>query len=189
MENINEDTKERDEKLYESQNEFMENLVKEAIEHGKEGSANILKRQKAYGIFEAETEGQKLTKEMSVKVVEPLRANRFIVSFPKEFGIPEWNIKSITMPIIEKTKCSDTVIVFNKFIEPLTSKLVIPLMNKKDFIISVKILDCVLKPVEIWDINIKKVVSIDLGGTLEYSDDSIFSMKVTFKTKKCILKD
>ena len=182
MENITEEIKERDKKLFESQKELMELLEKEAVEHGKDGTAKLLKKVN-------ETEGQKILSERSITIVETLRNNRFIVSFPKEFGIDEWCVKSITMPIISNKKCSDTIIVFNKFIEPLTSKLVLPLMNKKRFCITVKFLDSTLNPIEIWNINIKNVLSIDLGGVLNYSDDSIFEMKVIFKTKNCILKD
>ena len=93
------------------------------------------------------------------------------------------------MPIISRRKCGDTVIVFRKFIKPLTSKTIVNLVSKKNFDINVKFLDATGAPIENWCISVKKAISVDFGGFLDYSDDGVSEIKVVFKTKDCILKD
>lgn len=171
-----------DQKIKEVQNEMMEELSKEAIEHGNDMAGKQLKD-------EAElTIGQRLTYDLSKTAYEPIINNRFIVSFPIDFNILSWNVKSIVMPVIERRKCSNTVVVFRKFISPLTSKTISDMIHNKNFEISVALLDNTGKTVETWNIKIKKVVSVDFGGEMDYSIDSISEIKVVFETKDCILK-
>ena len=179
---ITEEIKEKDIKILDAQNQMMEELIIEAAEHGdNNGAVNLLKDA-------TKTEEQGILKRMSIQVFEPLINNMFIVSFPKEFEIDGWVVKSIGMPIITRNRCTDTIVVFRK-LEPLISKTIINLVTKKNFDIDVKLLDKTGKSVENWGIRIKKTISVDFGGKLDYSDDGISEIKVTFKTKDCILKD
>ena len=182
VEIVSEEIKEKDRRILDSQTQMMEELIIEAAEHGdNNGAINLLKDA-------TKTEGNRLIYNMSANCFDPISNNMFIVSFPKEFGIDEWTIKSITMPIITRYNLTDTMVVFKKY-KPSVSKTIVNLLDKKNFDIDVKFLDPIGKSVEIWCIGVKKILSVDFGGKLDYSDDGISEIKVIFKTKDCILKD
>lgn len=178
-----EQAQEKAKKIEETQNLMMEDLSKEAIEHGNESAAKTLKEEVKL------TDGQSMLIDLSKGLFEPIMNNRFIVSFPTEFNIISWTVKSITMPIIEKRKCSDTVVFFRKFISPLTSDTISKILNKKNFEITVKMLYPTGETVETWAINVKKILSVDFGNVLSYEKDSVSEIKVVFKTKDCILRN
>jgi hypothetical protein len=176
-----EQAQEKAKKIEEIQNLMMENLASEALKHDNENLAKII-REEIHN-----TEGQRMLIDLNKILFEPLMDNRFIVSFPDEFNISPYTVDSITMPIIERRKCSDTIIVFKK-LSALVSKAIVGMASKKNFKIKVEQLNATGTVIETWDILVKRIYSVDFGGEMNYSNDSISKIKVIFKTKDCILR-
>ena len=170
-------------RIIKAENEIIKEAINEANARRNKTSAMELKK-----INKRYTEGQILTEKMKTVICEPLKNNRFIVSFPSDLNISEWTIKEITMPIIENRNCSNTVVVFKKFINESLSKKIIKLMPRKKFNITVKFLDATGVQIVVWSFEILKILSVDFGGKLSYDNDNISEITVVFKTKDLILK-
>lgn len=168
--------------LEKNQEKMMEDLIIEARDHKNDYVAKELKNI-------VETEGQKETNKLRTMLYEPLRNNRFIVNFPSELEIQSWWVGSTTSPKINGKKWENITITFRSFIGPSTGKTIYNnLLKKKNFNIQIKFLDPTGEPVQEWNINVKSVKSIDFGGIIDYSDDSVATINVELNVKKCELK-
>lgn len=125
----------------------------------------------------------------SAKIVEPIKKSKFIVEFPQELNIESWSIYSITMPTINNgNKYGKMSIMFRKFIEPLTSKAVLGLINKKNYNIEVKIVNDIHDVVETWVVTVHKLKHIHFDSysysSLDSDNDNVTLINAEFKVKK-----
>lgn len=122
-------------------------------------------------------------------LVEPIIKNRFKVIFENDIDIKPWLVSDITMPCFENDKFNDIEITFLSVISPSTSQLLFDNFKScKNFTFTIDILDCTTKTVQQWVICVKKVKSIDFGGKLNYSDNTLLKPKVIFEVENVILK-
>ena len=136
----------------------------------------------------------KVPTEIDVK-----RDNRFVVEFPKEFGIESYFIQSIKKPSLVNGKWQNIEVSLFDPISPSMTEAVHSVMyfckkNKLNFFskkkclfeIIIKGLDPTGVEVERWSVGIKEIVSIDFGS-YDYAEDGIQSIRLEFKTSDCRL--
>ncbi len=134
---------------------------------------------------------EELTNRPIASEHEPKVDFRFRTEFPQEFGINSWVVDKISCPKMKKgllfTTWEDISIEMLDPIHPSSSEALYKIQDKKNFIITLSSLDPVGEIVESWHIHVEKFKSIDFGGTLAYSDDSIKKVTAVMKIKKCVL--
>lgn len=124
---------------------------------------------------------------------EPKLTNRFLVTFPETFDLPQWAVFSITKPKIKNDKWQNITVVFTDPIGPSTSqrlfhnvscmgdaKLVLP------FVFSIESLDPTGIVVEKWTITVEKIVLVDFGD-LSYAKNELQKPRLIFKPFNCVL--
>ena len=134
--------------------------------------------------------GSEILDELKIQPLkyEPIRNNRFVVKFPKEIGIAAWTIDSISTPNIFNGKWNNTNVNIKNLISENTPMCVLDnLLKKKNFEITLEFLDPVGASIQKWNISIKKIISVDFGGIIEYGNDSVNLISVVMQTKKCNL--
>ena len=121
-------------------------------------------------------------------IYEPIRNNRFVVKFPSEIGIQSWTVDSISTPNIINGKWNNTnVNIMNLISENTPIRVLDNLLKNKNFDVTFEFLDPTGVSIQKWIINIKKVISIDFGGLIEYGNDKINIISIVMETKKCNL--
>jgi len=136
-------------------------------------------------------------------VYEPKRQNRFLVSFPKNFGIEPWYVRSVTRPrytfsIKGKGKWDVMEITFIDPIKPSTSESLFKLTTmveelKKSqkvglplFTFDISTLDPTGVVVENWTIDVRSIVYIDFGMS-NYENDDVQTPKMVIRPARCTL--
>lgn len=127
------------------------------------------------------------------------RDNRFIVEFPKEFGIESYFIQGTTKPMWINGEWQNIQIEFIDPIGPSMSVAIVSLMeffkkNKPGFFskkrslfsINIKALDPTGVEVEKWTIGIEKLISVDFGS-YHYGNDDIQKISLILKPSDCTL--
>jgi hypothetical protein len=131
---------------------------------------------------------------------EPKRQNRFIIEFPKEFGLEEWHVNTATKPKYSGIKWEDMEVTFKDPIGPSTSHALYKLIKLIEelkriipselplFFYKIVSLDPTGVPVETWEIGVREVLSISFGQDLDYASDEMQTPKVIFRPMYCVLK-
>lgn len=125
---------------------------------------------------------------------EPKLANRFLVTLPDNFDLPEWTIFSITKPKLKKDKWQNITIVFTDPIGPSTSQRlfhnVSGMGNAKaaevPFDFKIESLDPTGVVVEKWTITVEKIVLIDFGDS-NYAKSELQKPRLIVKPSTCVL--
>jgi hypothetical protein len=125
---------------------------------------------------------------------EPKRNNRFIVEFPEEFNITTFTVQKVSHIKFEYGSWNDIKITFVDPISLSSSRGLLKIIDfinttpqKKDnalFKIKIKLLEATGKEIECWNIIVKEVLSIDLGG-FDYSDDGLKQPKILLRPLSC----
>lgn len=165
------------EKLKEAQNQLMNETIEDAKQHGS--NIELIKKQ----LDKSKSPGGLALDDFFKH--EPIRVNRFLVEFPKEFNIESWAVESIKMPKIVNKKWENTEITLRQFISHARNETVMAIIPKKNFELKIKLLDPTGEVVAGWGIDIKKIISVDFGGTFNYMSDGIPRTNIILKTKKC----
>lgn len=128
------------------------------------------------------------------KPYEPKWANRFLVTLPECFDIPDWVVASITKPKLKKGKWKNIKITFYDPIGPSTSQRLFHYVSGKGltekidipFDFQIESLDPIGVVIEKWTITVKEIVLIDFGD-LRYDKDELQKPKLVLKPANCIL--
>lgn len=163
--------------LKKSQEQLMREVIEDAKLHGVDPKLIEMQINK--------TTGQIAPQSFFDMHLEPIKTNRFLLEFPEDFNIDPWCIKSIKMPKIVKRSWEDTEILIWQLIPLTVHKNIMNMIGKTNFNINIKLLDPIGVVVGGWEINIKKVKSIDFGGVFSYSNDEIAKTTIILKTKNC----
>ena len=92
------------------------------------------------------------------------------------------------MPKIINNKWQNIELTIKSVIGPSSNqKIYHNLIKNKNFEITIENLDPTGVPTQRWTCYIKKVISVDFGGLVDYSNDGIQEIKIVLKTKNCIL--
>ena len=141
----------------------------------------------------------------STRQFEPKRQNRFIIEFPKEFGIQEWLVNVASRPKYKlgmyglNGRWEDMTITFKDPIGPSSTKslynliMVVEELKKVTlpslplFIYKILMLDPTGVVVETWDIAVQDIISVEFGQDLDYSSDEMQTPKMTIRPLYCHL--
>jgi hypothetical protein len=141
---------------------------------------------------------------------EPKRMNRFLITFPEHFNIPQWVVFDTSRPnmiikskkilgfeLFKKIIWADMLITMSDPIGPSTSQSLMDLIHKslyekkqiiKDkFKLKLEMLDPTGVVVEKWDLSDCEFKSIDFGK-LSYQNDDIVKITLVIKLGKVILE-
>ena len=141
---------------------------------------------------------------------EPKRMNRFLITFPKHFNIPQWVVSETSRPnmtikskkilgfeFLKKIIWADMQIIMTDPIGPSTSQSIMDLIHKslyekkqiiKDkFYLKLEMLDPTGVVVERWDFSDCEFKSIDFGE-LSYQNDNMVKITLVIKLGKVILE-
>jgi len=141
---------------------------------------------------------------------EPKRMNRFLITFPEHFNIPQWVVFETSRPnmtikskkilgveLFKKLVWSDMIITMRDPIGPSTSQSLMDLIHKnlyekkqiiKDkFNLKLEMLDPTGVVVEKWDFSDCEFKSIDFGE-LSYQNDDLVKITLVIKLGKVILE-
>jgi hypothetical protein len=141
---------------------------------------------------------------------EPKCQNRFIVEFPREFGIQEWLVSIASKPkYILRTydfkgntvggRWEDMMVTFKDPIGPSSTKPLYQLIKLVEelkkitlpglplFTYKIFMLDPTGITVETWEIGVQDIISIEFGENLDYSSDEFVSPKITMRPLYCLL--
>lgn len=118
-------------------------------------------------------------------------SNRWLVRFPEEFKIHEYQISSVTKPKYENGEWNDIRILFRNFVPNPPEKGLLKIINKytlnKNYKLTFTIED--LDPTGVvigkWEICVKEIVSIDFGGELSYENDEQQTTELIVKPFIC----
>lgn len=121
---------------------------------------------------------------------EPKMTNRWIVEFPKEYHIPEWVGKAVTLPTYPFSQGGKiTVVLRDPIALSTTSAIMEYLDNPKPFKLKINVLDPVGIKIEKWILKGCLITSID-WSTLDYESNeptliylTISYNEVKYKTK------
>lgn len=139
---------------------------------------------------------------------EPKRMNRFLITFPDYFNLPQWvvyetsrpSMKLITKKIFgfelsKSLQWDDLVVKLRDPIGPSTSQSLMDLIHpdlknkhkvKEKFTLQIEMLDPTGVVVEKWYLDNCEFKSIDFGG-LSYNNDDIVTCTLTIKLKDVVL--
>lgn len=126
---------------------------------------------------------------------EPIRNCRFEFKLPKEFGIENWLIQSVSLPKFSKDENGNFIeykmlVTFINLIGPSAAQKIFHnfiVENKNNFDCELSLLDPTGIEVSLWEIKINDVISIDFGQ-LDYDNDSINIIEMILNVEKAILK-
>jgi len=141
---------------------------------------------------------------------EPKRMNRFLITFPEHFNIPQWVVFDTSRPnmiikskkilgfeLFKKMIWADMLITMSDPIGPSTSQSLMDLIHKslyekkqiiKDkFKLKLEMLDPTGVVVEKWDLSDCEFKSIDFGE-LSYQNDDIVKITLVIKLGQVILE-
>jgi hypothetical protein len=145
-----------------------------------------------------------------IAAYEPKRMNRFLITFPEHFNIPQWVVVETSRPnmtikskkilgfeLFKKIIWTDMLISMRDPIGPSTSQSFMDLIHKslyekkqiiKDkFDLKLEMLDPTGVVVERWDLSDCKFKSIDFGE-LSYQNDDMVKINLVIKLGKVILE-
>ena len=140
-----------------------------------------------------------------VSQYEPKRQNRFIVEFPKEFGIQEWIVNTASKPKYKigalglNNRWEDMEVTFKDPIGPSSSKVLFNLIKFVEelekviptglplFTYKLISLDPTGVEVEVWEIGVQDIVSIEFGQDLDYASEEMQTPKIIIKPMYCLL--
>lgn len=121
----------------------------------------------------------------------PKQSNRWLLKFPKEFGLDEWMVKHVT-PIIynpEKRKWDDITITLWDAVHKSTSKCISKLIEDGrmyNFNLKMIILNPIGENIEEFYFELCNITNIDFGVTdYEVSDFKVVTLGIRFK--KCVI--
>ena len=123
---------------------------------------------------------------------EPKKENRFVITFPKPFEIPEYVIHKCSRPVYNQGKWSDIMFSMHDAIEPSTTRALVDgirelrKMDDPILIIDISLLDPVGQTIEKW--LVKGTIETINFGTLDYSSDKLLEINVHFKVNTAILE-
>jgi hypothetical protein len=145
-----------------------------------------------------------------IAIYEPKRMNRFLITFPEHFNIPQWVVFDTSRPnmiikskkilgfeLFKKIIWADMLITMSDPIGPSISQSLMDLIHKslyekkqiiKDkFKLKLEMLDPTGVVVEKWDLSDCEFKSIDFGK-LSYQNDDIVKITLVIKLGKVILE-
>lgn len=107
---------------------------------------------------------------------EPIMANRWLVKFPKEYNIPEWVGKALTLPTYPFNFGGKITVVLRDPITPSTTDSLMKFIdNQKPFKLKIHILDPLGETVGKWILKGCLITSID-WSTLDYESKEPMSI-------------
>lgn len=120
---------------------------------------------------------------------EPIRTNRFVVTFPDVFNIPEYVVSSVNLPSLTNNGWSNMTIVINEVIAP--SVIMTLFYNNwgnrfNNSIITFEMLDPVNVSVRKYEISVRQLDNIDLGS-FNYSDDGVQTLTLNFSVDNLVV--
>lgn len=130
-----------------------------------------------------------IIKKMPV-AYEPKRKNRWVVTFPEEFGIESWCVQSTDRPTLEiindEIEINEINFIFVDPIGPSVTERLYNLLtngyNKKEFEYILEMVDPTGISVEKWTISGCKILKINFGH-LDYSNSEIMTCEMVIKPK------
>jgi hypothetical protein len=109
---------------------------------------------------------------------EPMLKNRWILNFPKKFGIPNWVVSSTSLPTYPFASGN---VIFVQMYDPInlsiTDKL-IDALDKQGFKIKIRMVDPTGVAIEKWVLYDCEITNID-WGTLDYKCSEPQKINVT----------
>lgn len=125
-----------------------------------------------------------MEKETKENVYEPFRANRFIVRFPHNFEIPDWMVRTCTLPV-DKYNGNITVTVMCPILLDTDKERPYKYIEHFDMGIDLLIQNgSVMDGYKLVDCKINKVNNT----VLNYNDDSIIGSTMDISYKVCTTK-
>lgn len=122
---------------------------------------------------------------------EPCRANRFVVTFPENFNVIGYTITAIDTPSysFEENRWYDIEVRFVDLIYPSTSQTLFNLLQRENtpFNMWIELLDPVGAVIQQWEINVEKIVKINFGKGLSYSDEGLCEPSIILRPQSCRL--
>ncbi len=125
-----------------------------------------------------------MEKETKPKVYEPFRANRFIVRFPYNFEVPDWMVRTCTMPV-DKYNGNITVTVMCPIL--LDTDKEGPYNCIEDFDIEIELLSPIGSVLDCYKLADCKINEVK-NTVLNYNDDSIIGSTMNISYKVCTTK-
>ena len=120
---------------------------------------------------------------------------RFVLEFPKEFGIDSFAVQKVNRPKLINYEWQDFEIYLLDIIEPSTSKSIAKMIdyckdakNTREILFSFSILTLDARGIKLntWKIDVAELVDVDFG-TCDYEVDDFQIIKVTLKPLNCTL--
>lgn len=129
--------------------------------------------------------------------VLPKKKKLWVLKFPAEFNIQEWWLFKTNRPKHENGKWCDITISMRDFLDNNASNSVNMLLKEYDtkkkwfkrkiFTITLEMLDPTGVPFEVWDIDIKRIKSVDFGD-LTVEDDGMADITLTLEIKNARMR-
>jgi hypothetical protein len=121
---------------------------------------------------------------------EPKKINRFIVKFPKEFGIETYLVKSVSKPVLPVLVNINNIIrveLYDTITFNINPTLVDLVNTSKEFTLITEILDPTGKTIETWQLDGCRI-SLAEWSNLDYSLDTLSKILLTITYKNLQLK-
>ena len=115
--------------------------------------------------------------------------NKFIVKFPVELNIPEYITKKISKIKIKDGVWKNIKLKMYIPINPNITHSVFNLLSVKDIEFNIVSVDSKGETIDIWNIEVGKIISIDFDNKCDWNSDKrrFQTIKIKIKPKNCKL--
>lgn len=128
---------------------------------------------------------------------EPKQRNRFMVEFPKEFGIEPWYVNTASRPKYYESKWGDMEVTFIDMVGISSSKGLFKLIQTVSelkkviptglplFTYKLISLDPTGVVIETWEIGVSEILSVNFGEDLDYGSEELQRPKLVMRPMYC----